>query len=111
MHRGVGMLKGAPPPVVRWLVAAVCAGSGMLQILAQSQLGFPDGHVTEFEAAMRAPHLVFAAISIGVAVAMLWPGRLRRWWWIGLACAVLAADRLGLEVVGNLLGLDQGQGG
>lgn len=104
-------VAAVPPPALCWMVAAVCAGSGLLQILAQSQLGFPDGHVTEFEAAMRVPHLVFAAISVGLAGVLVWPGRRGRWWLVVLACAVVAVDRLGLAVIGGLLGLDHGQGG
>ena len=100
-----------PPRPAELLTALVSGGAGLLQVVEQRSLGFPDGHLTALEAAMRAPHLALSAISVGLGVALVRTGSTRRWTLIGAAVGVLLVDRFGLEILGRLLGLEHGEGG
>ena len=100
-----------PPRPAELLTALLSGGAGLLQMVEQRSLGFPDGHITALDAAMRAPHLVLSAILIGLGVALVRTGSTRRWTLIGAAVGVLLVDRFGLEILGALMGLEHGQGG
>lgn len=100
-----------PPRLLRLLVALASGASGLLQIVATRALGFPDGHLTALEAAMRGPHLALSALSIGLCVALLRAGPRAPWPLLGAAVGALLVDRLGLDLLGALLGLEHGQGG
>ena len=57
----------------------------------------------------RLPHFALAGLAIGLAGAVLFSGR-GAWWYVSIVATVLA-DRVALDAMGRLLGLESGQGG
>lgn len=87
--------------------------AGGLRLAEQRQLGFPDGHLTELERALRVPHVALATAAMTLAVLLLAtrpPKDGRRGLVVALA-AVLLVDGLVVSAVGRLLGLADGGGG
>jgi uncharacterized membrane protein len=97
---------------IGWIFAALLGASlATLQLLEQKSLGFPDGHLTELEQALRWPHVGLAGLCLVVAVGLLWPGGRGRWYLLAILALLLVTDWVGLPMIGQAMGLDSGQGG
>lgn len=99
----------AKPRALELGLAVLAAASGLWRVVELRQLGFPDGHLTELETAMRPPHLALAALTVWLGLGLLLSSR-GRLWCFSVVVAVLV-DRLALDGLGLLLGLEDGQGG
>jgi hypothetical protein len=82
-----------------------------LRAYTQAQLGFPDGHLTELERALRAPYSAVAALIVVCGVALLVPGRRFRWALVVGVGVLMAVDLVAIPVIGGRLGLSDGGGG
>lgn len=97
---------------IGWILMALGGfGLGGLQLYEQGHLGFPDGHLTELERALRWPHVGVAGLCLVVAAGLLWPNGRGRWYLGAILGLLLAADWIGLPMLGDALGLEDGQGG
>ena len=94
-----------------FLVGGAGAALAGVQLYEQQQLGFPDGHISELERALRWPHLGLASLCRVVAAGLLWPGERERGPLAAILVLLLAADWVGLPMLGEALGLEHGQGG
>lgn len=74
----------------------------------ESGRGFPDGHLTELDRALRLPRLGTAVLALGIGA---WLLRSRGRWPLPVLVALVLFERLALPALGAWLGLDHGQGG
>ena len=95
--------------------AALCLGAGLLVARQNAMRGFPDGHLTTFEACLD-PALAILPPALGLAalaflLAAIWPRHRRAASLVALLPALAALGNLTIAVRQTCHGLENGWGG
>jgi hypothetical protein len=96
-----------------WLAALTPIIAAIVALITASNLGFPDGHLTEHERALRPLLRALTAAGFlggGSLVGLILTGR-RRGILPVLVATVLVMAGIGAWIAFGLSGLDSGQGG
>lgn len=121
-HEGVGGGTMQRFVVIACVICAVIAiGLSLLTYMDVSLYGFPDGYVTDYQNAARAPLTVLAWVAAGIGVLFVVTAfspigtRVRTFAWLALLVTLMliaAGVQIGIPwYFGTRLGLDNGIGG